>query len=247
MSQPGFTISPVKVEDVPAIAEIAESSFEDDRHTQMKGMGDGCKFDMKEYTLRSMPQYLKRPHLVVLKAVDNETGEIMGVCNWGFKRIPPEEMPVVEGRVQPPADSPAPPKEEEKEDNEEAFETDPIERLQSRTSKHLHDFMEQTMGPDGVRCLYIMGITVSPQFQGRGVGKALLRFGTDFCDEKGVFAWVHSSEGAWGMYEKCGFQIVEKLDIDLDEYAPVPPPDEGPDAKWGHYVFQYMKYFPRKA
>ncbi|KAJ3490522.1 hypothetical protein NLG97_g5763 [Lecanicillium saksenae] len=65
------------------------------------------------------------------------------------------------------------------------------------------------------------------------------------CDDNSVFAWVHSSDPAWGMYQKSGFEVIRSLDIDLDEYAPCKPPGEGEDAKWGHYVFRYMKYFPK--
>ncbi|KND93315.1 hypothetical protein TOPH_02087 [Tolypocladium ophioglossoides CBS 100239] len=89
------------------------------------------------------------------------------------------------------------------------------------------------------------------QTEMKGLGKEPfdMKYGLErmppICDNS-VFAWVHSSEPVWRMYEKSGFQIIRALDIDLDEYAPMPPPYEGPDAKWGHYVFRYMKYLPKK-
>ena len=104
MSSQVYRISPVTIEDVPAIVEIAAATSEDDRHTQMKALGQE-PFDMAGYTRQSMPVYLKRPNCVVIKIVEESTGKIMGVCNWGFRGFTPEQMPYVEGRTQPPVDA----------------------------------------------------------------------------------------------------------------------------------------------
>ena len=260
---PSVTIQPVELGDVAAIAELCGASFEEDRNTQIKALGKH-PFDMRAYTLDSLPGLLKNPRCVVLKAVDAASGTVMGYCNWGFRGFSPEEMPVVEGRVQPPADPPAPPKKEEEEeeekppekakaasssspqqDQDEAADADPIKRLEALTGGDMAAWMEEVM-PPGTRCLYVVGLSVAPAFQGRGAGSALLRWGTRVCDDRGVFAWVHSSEPAWPMYERRGFRTTRSLDVDLDEYSPGPPPGEGPGARWGHYVFRYMKYLPEK-
>ncbi|KAG5952398.1 hypothetical protein E4U53_000962 [Claviceps sorghi] len=113
---------------------------------------------------------------------------------------------------------------------------DASERLQALTGADMEKWMEEVM-PEGARCLYnVIGLSVSPEYQGRGVGSALLRWGTRICDDKHVFGWVHWSEGAWKMYERGGFQVVRVLDVDLDEYAPAPAPapnEEGPGGKMG--------------
>jgi GNAT superfamily N-acetyltransferase len=167
-------------------------------------------------------------------------------------------LPVVEGRVvqvrpktPPPAAAPQPPAretnpeaEEAKRDAEEERKNNPIQRLIALQDADIKAWMEEVM-PEGTRCIFVAGLQVAPKHQRRGVGSALLRFGTNFCDDKGVFAWVHSSESAWKAYEKCGFQVTRSQDCDLDAYAPMPPPGEGPDAKWGNYVLRYMKYFPK--
>lgn len=241
-----FKIQPLTLEDVPAVAQLSADAFETDRQTEMKGLGKE-PFDMKKHGLESLPGLLQNPICVILKAVDEASGEVMGYCNWGFRGFRPEEMPVVEGRTQPPAkprDKQVSSKDSEPKPELQP-ETDPIKRLQARTNADMEAWMTEVM-PEGTRCIFVIGLSVSPKYQGRGVGSALLRWGTKFCDDNGVFAWVHSSEPAWRMYEKSGFQIIRALDIDLDEYAPMPPPNEGPDAKWGHYVFRYMKYLPKK-
>ncbi|PTB62422.1 acyl-CoA N-acyltransferase [Trichoderma citrinoviride] len=266
MAKPTFTIKALQLEDVPEAAQLSSDAFLADRQTQMKALGRN-PFNMKEYHTKSLPKMLTSPRCVILKAVDDETGEFAGFCNWGLIGFSPSEMPLLEGRIQPPEKPAAAPaasqsegeKEKEKEKGKDGeapspeqsasgpdIGDDPIERLQALTGADLDAWQREVM-PPGTKCLVVIGLSVSPKFQRRGIGSALLRWGTKICDEAGVFAWVHSSEPAWRIYEKAGFEVIRCLDVDLDEYAPCPPPDEGPGAKWGHYVFRYMKYFPAKG
>lgn len=258
-------IERLQLEDIPVVAKQAADAFTNDRQTQMKALGEKEPFDMEKEALGSMPGYLESLTCHVLKAVDEETGEIMGVCNWGIRGLAPKTLPCFEDRIPrleaKVKDEEAKRAEEQKqqannehkpaedvpktEEGAQPEETDPIKRLVARTDADMNAWMKEVM-PAGTACLFIVGLTVAPQFQGRGVGSALLRWGTKVCDDNNCFAWVHSSDPAWGMYQKSGFEVIRSLDIDLDEYAPCPPPGEGPDAKWGHYVFRYMKYFPRK-
>lgn len=247
MPSSNFSIQAAQIEDISALAQLSADAFELDRHTEMKGLGKE-PFDMKNHTLESMPGLLRHPRCVILKAVHKSSGNIMGYCTWGFRGFAPSEMPVIEGRSQPAEETKKQDVKEGVSESPTATEThpentDPIKHLEALTDADLHAWMTEVM-PEGTRCIYVIGLSVSPRYQGQGVGSALLRFGIDFCNREGVFAWVHSSEPAWRMYEKSGFQTVRSLDIDLDEYAPMPPPNEGTEAKWGHYVFRYMKYTP---
>lgn len=256
MSKKTFAIKALQLEDVPEAAQLSSDAFLDDRQTQMKALGRN-PFDMKTYHTESLPQMLKSPRYVVLKAVDDETGEFAGFCQWALIGFSPDEMPVLEGRIQPPEKPTTASTQKSEKDQSEKDEPasteqsapepedDPIKRLEALTSGDLDAWQKEVM-PEGTKCLIVVGLSVSPKFQRRGIGSALLRWGTSICDQKGVFAWVHSSEPAWRAYEKAGFQVIRSLDVDLDEYAPCSPPNEGPDAKWGHYVFRYMKYFGSK-
>ncbi len=259
MENPGYRIEALQLEDVPAAAQLFARSFDNDRQTQMKNLGQREPYDLKKYGLEAMPDFFRSPRCVFLKAVDRETGELMGFCNWGFKGFAGSEMPAVPGRVQPPEpeSEPAPPadqgKKEQEEENDkrtkeepQSVSEDPIDRLQAFTSKDLNDWATEAMN-EAPKSMYIIFLAVLPKYQGRGVGSALLRWGTNVCERHGIFARVSSSEPAWRMYQKSGFQVVRTLDVDLDEYAPCPPPGEGPGAKWGHYVFRYMKYLPSRS
>lgn len=260
MSKPTPPVRAVQLEDVPAIGQMVADSFFQDRQTQMKNLGSR-PYDMKEVVADSLPGLLQNPRAFAIKVVDPSTGEIMGYCNWGFRGFDPQDLPKLEGKPRalekPTVTQDGKDKQQAEEPRKDKAhdgptsnhvdpETDPIARLQALTGADMEAWMEEAM-PEGTKCLYIVGLSVSPKYQGRGVGSALLRWGLGICDAEGVFAWVHSSEPAWKMYEKSGFQTIRTLDVDLDEYAPgPPPPNEGPDAKWGHYVFRYMKYYPRE-
>lgn len=179
-----------------------------------------------------------------------------GILHLGFRGFGPEEMPrAAEEEQQEKKESATTERQQHQETPEStrdqprtqkqlpAVENDPIKRLVALTDADFARWMTDVM-PPGTRCIYVVGLSVTPRFQGRGVGSVLLRWGTRLCDERRVFAWVHSSEPAWRVYDKAGFRTARTLDVDLDAYAPMPPPGEGPEAQWGHYVFRYMLYKP---
>lgn len=251
MAKPSFAISAIQLSDVPSVARIAADSFDGDRHTEMKALGQE-PYDHEKTMLDIIPGFLESPRLACLKAVDTASGDVLGFCIWGFRGLEPAKMPTVDGRTQP--DEPTEVKaqqgqqqgQQEEQQQQQTPSDDPIKRLNAFTDGDMAAWVEEIM-PTGVQCLYLVMLSVSPTAQGQGVGRALIQWGLNQCDEHGVFAWVHSSEPAHGMYAKLGFDTVRSLDINLDDYAPCPPPNEGPDATWGHYVFRYMKYLPRKA
>lgn len=244
MAKPSFTIAALQPADVPRVARIGADSFQGDRHTEMKALGRE-PYDHEATMCEIVPGFLRHPRLVCLKAVDDMSGDIMGYCIWGFRGFGPDEMPHVTGRTQP-NELPATRANEDLPQLDDLSTDDPIKRLNAITDAHMAAWVEEVMPPD-VRCLYVVMLSVSPNHQGRGVGSSLLQWGLDYCHEHDVFAWVHSSEPAHGVYAKMGFETVRSLAINLDEYAPCSPPNEGPDARWGHYAFRYMKYMPRKG
>jgi ribosomal protein S18 acetylase RimI-like enzyme len=252
-----FSIEPVSKSDIPALTKISGSSFVGDRHTEMKMLGKK-PYDHEGGMKQGLESWLASERCIVFQAMDKETGEPMGWNCWGFRGFEKEEVESVDLGKRHEKKQVAEIVAEKKSENvEEATqqttqkapetgpeEDDPIARLEAHTNASMNEWMEFFM-PPGTKCMFICTLTVSPKFQGRGVGSALLKYGTDIADRFGVFAWVHSSdaEAAWKLYEKFGFQTQGTLDVDLDEYAPAPPPKG--ESAWGRYSFRYMKRLPK--
>lgn len=234
------TIAPAEYIDIPTLAAISSNAFEGDSQTEMKRYGR-VPFDMQEYSLKSLPDTLQNPKLRTLKAVDKVGGDIMGYCIWGFRGVAAPESPKLDTYETGASNTDNESKHAEEEQNESDDREDPIARLNKLTSKDFADWVNDLMA-GGAACLFVVGLYVSTAFQRRGVGSALLKWGTDIADKHGAFAWVHSSAGAWRAYEKAGFRTVRTLTVDLDEYAPVPAPKKYPGGKWGEYTFRYMVY-----
>jgi GNAT superfamily N-acetyltransferase len=269
MDTASFSLVPVVVEDVPILAKYSAEAFRADRQTQMKGFSK-VPYDLEDVARTHMadffadPAYLPRNRLI--KAVDNATGAIMGHAWFGFKNFDPSDVPTLEAEIPPLTKFEAEPErvseklsvEQQKstinsirgDDTWRKFsssdEEDPIKRLESLTGDDLMRWLHH-FEPEGLKVIRVVGLTTAPGYQRRGVGSALLRFATSVADKMDVYCWVHSSEPAWGAYAKSGFKVVGTLDVDLDEFAPRPPPiEESSNGKWGHYVFRYMQYFPQK-
>jgi GNAT superfamily N-acetyltransferase len=60
---------------------------------------------------------------------------------------------------------------------------------------------------------------VHPDFQRQGIASLLLQWGLYKADELHAKLWVASTPQAIKAYEKSGFEIVERHDVDLSKYG----------------------------
>lgn len=202
--------------------------------------------------------WISRPagSLELTKAVDDATGEILGFVCWGMSldKADTNKEQRISGDV-PPAD-------ESQRDVDASVEKpeitapedtvppqgptlDPLEQLEEMTSSHLAAFQGRFKNR---RCMYVITLTVHPRYQGRGVGPALIKQGTNRADTEGALCWVHSSEAGVYTYKKCGFEENDTLEIDLDYWARklnIKPPVG--DDKWGTYTFRYLIRQPKST
>ncbi|KXG46290.1 Acyl-CoA N-acyltransferase [Penicillium griseofulvum] len=251
MATAQFSIQLAYPAEGPILAKITRDSFLNDRHTQMKGLGKD-PYNLEKSMTAYLSQQAVSPRTVLLKAVDNETGDIAGWVLWAFRGFAVKETAEIRDAVPHAAtqftSSPAQttdkttPKDQIKQ--VDIDDNDTIKQLERMTDADMKSWMTKLM-PDGTKCMYVSSLCVAPKWQSRGVGSMLLQWGTQTADAAGVFIWVHSSASAWEMYAKYGFKVVGTLDVDLDQYAPAPAPDN--DGKWGQYVFRYMKREPCKG
>ena len=231
--RPLFRLSrDITEEDIPIMAAIGHEAFLEDTHTNVKkyllpktGVDDS-----------GIRNRLSDKACNVIKAVHNDTGEIMGFVCWmhrGYLPRPPGPNSTT-GRFSEPS--------------EDQQNKTKIQAMEDMESAHFVEFMTDIM-PAETKCWIVGGLDVAPKFQRMGVGRALLDWGTSRAEEDKVFAWVHSSDSAWKAYAGCGFDIVRVLRIDLDAYAEGDAVNKGPGegGKWGVYTIRYMVYKPERA
>jgi GNAT superfamily N-acetyltransferase len=269
MASMSFSISRATKDDIPILAQISALGFENDANTQVKQAGrkpgwllDSMMQGCQESLEAMEPQVPRRARTTFLKAVDNETGQIVGHITWaepGFNA----DTPATSQRATSPQEAQegghhagrsSRPAVEEKQAGESEAATaearknipgaERISDLERLTDADMQAWMQHIM-PEGNQCMIICGITVHPDYQRRGIGRELVRWGTERADERGVICWVHLSEAGWKMFEKLGWEVARSLTVNLDEYAVAPPKGDG-DSGWGTYTFRYAVRQPTK-
>jgi hypothetical protein len=233
--KPLFRLSEdVTEEDIPVIAAIGDEIVQHDTHTKFKtfhmpeeGPHDAC--------IRGQLKNTATSH--VIKAVHNETNEIMGYICWAHRGyVPRVHRPeTTGGRLS-------------EQSSEEDTKNTKIQIMEDIENKHYIEFMTDIM-PEGIRCWIVAGFDVAPKFQQTGVSQALLNWGTSRAEKDGVFAWVYSSDSEWEAYAAAGFDTVRVLKVDMDDYAEGTAVNAGPGegGKWGIHTVRYMVYEPERV
>jgi GNAT superfamily N-acetyltransferase len=252
-----ISIQPLNYSDIPNCASRTRAVFAVDPHTIVKELGrDG--YDMYAISTSSLLGGLERQNQIHVKAVDESTGQVIGHAGWVFRNVDQELVPYRAPSDEKPAEDEKPTaqengaKEKEKEKEKEHREKDSIDRLHEMEDADMQHWLNNII-PSTTPCMIILGLTVSPEYQSRGVGTALLSHGNAIADKLGLEIHVHSSHQAYEAYRKSAFEAVRVLDVDLDEYAPRPPQagepvmEGGGDGKWGHYIIRYMERKPKSS
>ncbi|KAI1468082.1 acyl-CoA N-acyltransferase [Daldinia caldariorum] len=252
------SIQPLNYADISACARITSSAFSVDPHTIVKQLGRR-PFDMYDMSYYGFLDTLHKKTYIYVKAVDDETGEIVGHAAWAFRGLDPalvpwsgleDTKPVEEDRGQQQRRNDGLKTGDESKSIEERKENS-IDRLHALEDADMKYWVSNVV-PSDTPCIFIVGVIVSPSHQSRGVGSALIQHGNSIADSLGLCVWVHSSHQAYEAYKKFGFEVTRELDIDLDEYAPRGPTEEEHvmeekgSGKWGRYVIRYMRRLPMK-
>jgi GNAT superfamily N-acetyltransferase len=245
--QLSFSIQSATYADVNAIFEVGRDAMSYDRQTQLKYHGN-VPYLQPDSAKQGIISLLSNPKGNFIKAISNDTGDLLGACSFFFHGFESHEIPasnpgeldesLVKGNETPESL----PREMASVDEEKQKAIDKINALDAMESKDMQRWQKILM-PPGSKCIILTGFSVNPKYQGRGIGGQLLKRVTDLADERGVFMWVHSSEAAVRTYMKGGFEVVGTLEVDLDDYATAPPP-EGEGVPWGRYTIRYMKRMP---
>jgi predicted N-acetyltransferase YhbS len=58
-------------------------------------------------------------------------------------------------------------------------------------------------------------MATDPEYQGKGLGKALVQWGCEQADEEGVPAYTEATAAGRPLYAKLGFELLEELTTDV--------------------------------
>jgi GNAT superfamily N-acetyltransferase len=247
-----FSIKPLTYADFAASRRVGGLTGDADRQTQLKKLGDVSYLrDDPAAGLRAFASGLQRPTVVCAKAVGDD-GAFLGSLGIEFLGFEAAEVPRFDDALLG-----APPVLPPEEAAEDAGESRPAEEVGPERKRAVDminalEDMENAdwarwrpvFEPPGSRSIVVAGLAVDPAHHRRGIGSALLSWAGDLADRAGTYIWVHSSEAGYRAYARAGFEVVGTLDVDLDEWAPAPPPEGG---LWGHYVIRWMKRMPRRG
>ncbi len=75
---------------------------------------------------------------------------------------------------------------------------------------------------DKVRFAYIMDVIVSEELRRKGIGQRMVRFAMAHPELHDVYQWLLITQDAHGVYEKCGFQEIERPELWMSVIKPRP-------------------------
>ncbi|GFF59828.1 puromycin N-acetyltransferase [Aspergillus udagawae] len=142
------------------------------------------------------------PHSQVTKAIDDESGQIVGWSLWNIYR-----------------DAEAHAKSDEEARKRAA--TPPATSLCPQL------YLDYQALKASMRAKWIGGrpaailqvLVVHPDYQGRGIGTQLLMLGVEEARRLRLPSWLEASQAGYSVYRRCGFRDAELMELDFTKYG----------------------------
>ncbi|KAF8862419.1 acyl-CoA N-acyltransferase [Acephala macrosclerotiorum] len=201
MSASTVSISLAAEDDASAIASITTAAFAacDAAYPLIWGSAPEGTHDM--IAEKGLFTPVQKEDRVTFKAVDDASGKIVGFVTWNM----PKEKAVVSqtGKGKKGAGLPDLP------------------------GVNMELWGDKVAGPrqfydrdvDVSKDMHLSFFFVQPEHQRRGIGSKLLQWGKEKGDELCAKIWITSTPQARPVYEKNGWKVVEKHEIDLGKYG----------------------------
>ncbi|KAJ5484189.1 hypothetical protein N7539_005985 [Penicillium diatomitis] len=201
-----FQIQYAEEHDAPALARINILSFE----TQglLQALFPGAETPALElHKANNYMKHLANRQMHVVKVTDPLTGELVGNARWQLPEAiwPRDQTPALSEKAQEIAQDPmrlAP------RPRNEALLAGFRTMLEHHRKKYL-----------GETDLLLDFLATTPSYQGRGVGSALLRWGTAKADEKQLRIYLEATEAGYPVYVKHGWKVVEEVFFDREQFG----------------------------
>ncbi|OKL64432.1 hypothetical protein UA08_01109 [Talaromyces atroroseus] len=222
------TISPAEPAESRAIIELNEHAFQSTYDVLFDGR-------LKPETLDALAesrvkQLLKASEEVkaqtgplskrffAFKAVDDETGEIVGEARW---MIYYEDETLTKTIEEEQTERVTPPTPQMNVEANRAFQKvlSTVKRLvlEVPDAQQQKDSKERDLNEVKKlrKRVYLHVLAVHPNHQKKGIGRKLLQWGLDEADRLGLIAYLEASNEGRPLYEQSGFEAVKKVSMDL--------------------------------
>ncbi|TKA70600.1 hypothetical protein B0A55_06704 [Friedmanniomyces simplex] len=202
-------ICPLQEADIPEFVRLELEAFRPHPRIRMlwpRGFTD----DLYAYYEGGKTKSFQDQNCRLMKAVDEPTGEIMGVSEWDFQLDPSAnaESQPSDPNERPPANWPVG-------GNWEMRKFFKVE---------WENWTRATFAGKPYIELHIL--VVHPKFHRRGAGTKLLGWGCDQADKHGVTMCLESTPAGLELYERFGFREVRTLKADMRQFGWEMPYDE---------------------
>ncbi|GLA38555.1 hypothetical protein AnigIFM63309_005852 [Aspergillus niger] len=191
-------ILPAAPNDSPAIADVFLHAFSDPFSRRMFPITDDVRSWWVDQFRRDIEQArdAANPSTAFLKVTAGEEGTVAAFAKWWYP-VPSEGLPLDGEKSQTKTVWPP------------SSDADLCERFFSLMDSE----KKRVMGGRKEGYFYLDMLGTHPQFNGRGIGSRLLRWGLDRADEKGVPTFLASTPAGRPLYEKYGFEAVEEYEV----------------------------------
>ncbi|KAL4741642.1 acyl-CoA N-acyltransferase [Aspergillus similis] len=159
-------------------------------------------------------QKIAQPRIHVLAAVDEDTGALVGCARWSFPAAGDKD-----NDRDKPAESGA------ETEAEAGSKSESISLpLPEGTNRAVYDGFFETLkekAKDYLRDddIVLDFLTTQPEYQGKGVGTALLRWGIEQADQQQRRIYLEATTEGYPVYVKCGWRGVERIKMDYAQWG----------------------------
>ncbi|RFU24680.1 hypothetical protein B7463_g11657, partial [Scytalidium lignicola] len=206
-----FTTMLATESDAPTLASLMTAAFSacDDAYPLIYASTQPGTHD--NLALQWLFSPVQRADRTTFKAVNDETGKVVGFASWSI-----------------PAGKAVPAELEEKEDGGSGGGN-----LPEIPGMNMALWVEKISGPRDPPSLALsdpeasntaedIGLSfffVHPDYHRQGIGSLLLEWGIEEADKRGVKVWLTSTPQAIGVYQKKGWEIVNEHKVDLGKHG----------------------------
>lgn len=100
-------------------------------------------------------------------------------------------------------------------------------RLERGETKYVETRNHYIGAVRGKKHMFVRRLMVLPEFQGRGIGRRLMKVVTGEADRQKIVCWLFSRPAGERMYESLGFRVISVTDMDEPEDGFVCPASKG--------------------